>query len=550
MFAKKILLPSFVLALLLALIFFAWHAWITRGSESTIGIQLDENQVVMESSGFNFKQKDTKTRDGVRAVDTEYSYDVVGKLFKVGELTVTVRKLENGDQFVFNRFVNTSSHDASLPLEIKVNGVDSYDFLDFNDEEPVREHDKTYGIDPTTNVKGLYTLKENESTKYELYLSQNYISTEKKENYPDSSQSVLRELVAEDTSLHMNEESEGIRFQLSLRTKAENQISENWFLLSKEDLIKNKRVLEKYKDETNHNFLHTPKWNTAEGNYTKLPWSIEPGTELGYGRNLVAMQDKTSLNYYIGTKERLFYDLVINSINHLENFRKSNNVLWETEYTSTWLKNSYGITAPYTDTRHNENIALFLTQAGKELGIGELEDRYLLYAEFLSNQKELGNVIQTENGYYISDYFSSSNTKKTHASLNHALGEMNFLLKTYQDSQNQTYLDTALQIKNAVEDSGQDWINRENGDLWYQINEDLTFEGDDYPTLTFDDLMRSLILFTELDIPYDTVWVELIESKITFIIENDIEVKHRMIDQLKRLGIGEKLYDYRNTTDF
>jgi len=79
---------------------------------------------------------------------------------------------------------------------------------------------------------------------------------------------------------------------------------------------------EKYKNETNHNYLHTPKWNTADGNYTKLPWSIEPGTELGYGRNLVAMQDKTSLNYYRETKERFFYDMVINSINHLENSKR------------------------------------------------------------------------------------------------------------------------------------------------------------------------------------------------------------------------------------
>ena len=40
-------------------------------------------------------------------------------------------------------------------------------------------------------------------------------------------------------------------------------------------------------------------------------------------------------------------------------------MLWETEYTSTWLKNNYGIIAPYTDTRLNENVALFLTQTGK-----------------------------------------------------------------------------------------------------------------------------------------------------------------------------------------
>ena len=207
-------------------------------------------------------------------------------------------------------------------------------------------------------------------------------------------------------------ETDGIQFELTLKTDDKNQISENWFLFSKEELFSDEEVLEKYKNETNHNYLHTPKWNTADGNYTKLPWSIEPGTELGYGRNLVAMQDKTSLNYYVETKERFFYDMVINSINHLENFRNSKDTLWETEYTSTWLKKDYGITAPYTDTRHNENIALFLTQAGKELGIQEIENSYILYADFLSSQKERGNVIETENGYYIADYFSENQTRK------------------------------------------------------------------------------------------------------------------------------------------
>ena len=64
--------------------------------------------------------------------------------------------------------------------------------------------------------------------------------------------------------------------------------------------------------------------------------------------------------------------------------------------------------------------------------------------QIFCNQKQRGNVIETENGYYIADYYSENQMKKTHVSLNHALGEMNFLLQTYEDSQNQEYLDTAF----------------------------------------------------------------------------------------------------------
>ena len=448
MFSKrKILISFFVLFLIIALAGFGWSAFLTSGSESTIQIQLDEKKVTMESSRFSFKPIDTKTRNGIRTTDTELSYEVIGRLSKIGDLTITIRKLDNGDQFIFNQFVSTGFTSKTLPLQISFNDVDSYDFYNFSEEEPVREHDNTYGVDYVTNVKGLYKLKENDQAKYQLYLSQNIISKELTQSYTENNKSILRDFIAEDPHLHISDlknkkrQTDGIQFELTLKIDDKNQISENWFLLSKEELFSDEEVLEKYKNETNHNYLHTPKWNTADGNYTKLPWSIEPGTELGYGRNLVAMQDKTSLNYYVETKERFFYDMVINSINHLENFRNSKDTLWETEYTSTWLKKDYGITAPYTDTRHNENIALFLTQAGKELGIQEIENSYILYADFLSSQKERGNVIETENGYYIADYFSENQTKKTHVSLNHALGEMNFLLQTYKDSGNQEYLD-------------------------------------------------------------------------------------------------------------
>ena len=105
-------------------------------------------------------------------------------------------------------------------------------------------------------------------------------------------------------------------------------------------------------------------------------------------------------------------------------------------------------------------------------------------------------------------------------------------------------------IKKAVEDTGKDWINPENGDLWYQIDADFTFEGNDYPLLTLVDLTNSITLFTEMKIPYNPVLIQLIESKIDFIIENKIEVKNTTIEQLKQLGIAEKIYDYSHTTDF
>ena len=86
-----------------------------------------------------------------------------------------------------------------------MNGVDSYDFYDFSEEEPVREHDNTYGVDYVTNVKGLYELKEKSEIKYQLYLSQNIISKELTQSYTENNKSTLRDFIAEDTNLHISD---------------------------------------------------------------------------------------------------------------------------------------------------------------------------------------------------------------------------------------------------------------------------------------------------------------------------------------------------------
>ena len=518
--------------------------------KSSIVIPLGNENAVIESGTYSFEDKGSETVTGIRSKDTIYTYKVLEDKEKIGTLTFTIREIVNGDQLVFSKFENLSSEGKSIPIRIKLQNTDDYQFHGFVDEEPVREHDRVFGKDLTSNVKGLYRMTEDKEQKYDLYLSQNYISRELTMSYDEKHGSTLRELISEDKYIDIQQGKDDLTFNLLLRTTDGGQISENWFMLSNNQLFNDLDVLEQYKETTNYNFVHNPKWSTGNGNYTKLPWSIEPGTTLGYGRNLVALQDNTALEYYLESDETFFYNMLINSVNNLINFRASDKELWETEYTSTWLKKDYGIIAPYTDTRHNEKVALFLTEVGKKLGIEEIEDSYLLYAEFLSEQQEIGNVIETDNGYYIADYYSDQQKKKTHVSLNHALGEMNFLLETYKETSEEKYLNTALAIKVGVEETGLDWINPSNGDLWYQINGDYTFEGEDYPTLTLDDLTVSLTLFKEMDIQYSNVLNQLIESKVSYVIEENIPVDKSTVTRLIDLGFGDQIADYDSIIDY
>ena len=45
-------------------------------------------------------------------------------------------------------------------------------------------------------------------------------------------------------------------------------------------------------------------------------------------------------------------------------------------------------------------------------------------------------------------------------------------------------------MRRGIENIGEKWL-RDNGDVWYQVNGDFTFDGIDYPLLTLGDLLKS-----------------------------------------------------------
>lgn len=500
--------------------------------------------VMLLSNGYDFQLERNEVIEKINAQDEYFTFTVRKEQAKMGTLEVVVREIENSDQFVFTQFQRTAEKEATIPMKLVFENEKNYDFFQF-EEEIEQEHDRVFGIDHTTNVKGLYSI----GSAYNLLLSQNYISTELREVYEDGKESVLRELINEDTNLNIDIEQKNLVYNLELRTTGVDQISESWFLLSDDNLFNSEETMKSYKEFTNHEFISSRKWLTAAGPYTKLPWSIEPATKLGYGRNLVVLQGIPFVESYEKEEERFHYNMIVNSVNYLWDFKQAT-TLWETEYTSTWLKNDYGIIAPYTDTRHNENIALFLSEAGAILNNEELVESYLLYADFLGEQQAIDNVLRTDNGYYVLDYYSEAQTKKTHVSLNHALGEMSYLFNAYRETNKDNYLAVALQIKQAIEDIGEQWINPENGDLWYQINGDYTFEGKDYDTLTLRDLVTSLEYYDEFELPYGEVYTTLMDSKVNFIVENDVEMKVELYEKLLALGYEKQLENYEHVINF
>src|SRR3954452_20770373 len=105
MFAKRKIIFAFLLFIIIVVIsIFTLTTISGSGKETAITIELDENNALIESSGFSFKPLEPITKQGIKSTDIEYSFEVFGKLFKIGDLIITVRSLENGDQFIFNKF--------------------------------------------------------------------------------------------------------------------------------------------------------------------------------------------------------------------------------------------------------------------------------------------------------------------------------------------------------------------------------------------------------------------------------------------------------------
>lgn len=515
-----------------------------RGPQEKITLPLPNAvQLNVEADGLFLKETKSSAEMHIRSTDQTKIYELLEDKKSMGFVKVTVREIDNGDFFIFTQLENKSDKNYSVSISYRIDGNVHYDLTDFEREKINHEHDHVFGVDPTTHPIGLLKVTEHENFVTNMMLSRNYVSKELRYEYEDGDKSIVRELTSENKNLELNRDKKALTITLPLSSSGKD-LSENWMLVSQKPLFKNKETLDEWIEQSIKQYKATNKWYTAEGPYTKLPWSIEPETKMGYGRNLVRVQDQEALTHYEATKERYFYDLMINSVANLFIFQGDRNGLWETEYTSTWLKKNYGIKAPYVDTRHNEKIALFLKQTGDLLDIKELKHANIIYADFLVDQVKNGNIIEVPGGgYLITDYYSPHQIKKTHVSLNHALGEMNLLLETYKQTKEVSYLETARNMKRGIENIGEKWL-RDNGDVWYQVNGDFSFEGTDYPILTLEDLMNSQQALEAVGEKRSELFDKLIRSKAAYLTESKQEIPRSAANNLIKQGFGEIIEGY------
>ncbi|WP_088008498.1 hypothetical protein [Indiicoccus explosivorum] len=462
--------------------------------------------------------------EGTTDVTKTYTLNLLG--MDVGTYALTERTLTNGSTFLFERAMN----DGPLPfsLDTAISGLAGGDVTDWNPETVEHAYHSDFGMDPTVNPFGTVEFESGELLQGQVYVSEPLVTT-----YPDGGESRLRELKSEVRNVEFSDGRLSKTIPLD-----RGEIGESWALVSPEPLFSDDGTEADWIDRSLHHQTEQLNWLTADGPYTKLPYSIEPSTKLGYGRTIGRIEDDVALRWYNKTGAAFFETMVLNSrVNLLQYLEEFGGTRWPTEYTSTWLKNAYGVHAPYVDTRYNEYTAFFLDKtAALEPAAAPDSSAVVLYADFLLDRIEAGSVIETEDGLLIVDYFDDDpDTPLTHASLNHELGGLKILLSAYGKTGESKYLDAAELVITGIEQFGQDaggWI-RETGDLWYQARPDGTFSGDDYPQLTLLDLIETQNLLESLGLGRNAYFDELIDSKLAYLDSQGVELIDKVTEAME-----------------
>lgn len=437
-------------------------------------------------------------------------------------LVITERPIDNGDRFIFVNLSNLTDRDQTIKFSFVLNHVDCSEIYDLNDFYREPEYSKRYGKNKlstpskyvATNIGSVLV------SKCFVYMNNNLY-------YENQTKSITRKLHYELDDINVYRRDTSVHVETITKLPA-GMNSDIFFIMSDEQLFSSNDNLHSFFNDyavsIQNNDVRFNMWLTPHGSYTKLPYSIEPFDRDAYGISLHHMSKKEMYRYYNNSKDRFYYDMMYNAIIQLFGYRPEKDGLFLTDYTSTWLKKDYHITAPYIDTRLNETVSLAIEDFRTIISFNELENYHLTYGDFLVNYSKSGELLKIhEQAYFFPDYFPiEGNGKPAHSSLNHQLGILNYLLNKYKITQDKNYEIVSNALLTALEITKDKWITEEN-DLYYKVyyrDGELHYEEKDYVYVTLIDL---LLVQENLITIYNNInrtIHELILRKMTYLQNN------------------------------
>ena len=475
----------------------------------------------------------------VRMIDAHTKY-FLGKLTDhikeyrspSGELKLTKRTLHNGDFFLFFEYKG-----ANARLNFVMDGIaEVFKYGHLYKKPP---YDSRYGENKVSGLYAYFDLLTGSAVLSKIYCYQ-----KKVREYEDGAESVVYEFIGENDSFDLN----GKGFCANLDQRGKSAASLFFVLISKSKLFQNKENLDKYMehyyDALFNNSVSNSFFVSPSGTYTKLPYSIEPFTKNGYGYSLHHSSRKDMIPFYEKTKERFFENFISNAVIQAYVYQTQNNDgMFQTTYTSTWLKKDTGITAPYVDTRLNETFILMLQDFQKHAPWLSSLEPMRGYADYLYSKYESGEQvykIEDMDAIFFPDYFKDGFPCLAHTSLNHQLGIAQLMLRAQKKFNDRRFLKLFDAILRFVEFTCKNWI-KENGDLYYGIRINAKGEKEyfdnDYVYVTLIDLLLIQNACISIDYGKNSAIDELIESKISYLRTTE----HDIFSDNPKAASGEKI---------
>ena len=432
-------------------------------------------------------------------------------------LKITKRFLQNGDSIIF--FEGSNCKNEILELKIgAINKTYNYDNLY---KKP--EYDKRYGENKVTGNSFYFDLDNGSAIASKIYYYKEiYHYYENEEN----DVSHILDFYKESNDIDLKDD------KIILRTERYEFDFCFSIMLSKEKLFSTKDALEEFEKFHFESVYNNCVWCTffirPSGSYTKLPYSIEPFTRNGYGYNLHHSSRKDLLPLYKQTDERFYRNMLENAIYQAYMYQNYKYGIFLSDYTSKWLKDKTGFNSPYIDTRLNETFILSYLEFERLSGLKFIDNPLNAFAEFLYNYSKNGNLYRTEEGVFFPDYFKENSKNISHASLNHQLSLANLMYKAYKISGEIKYLELFEKIIKFVEETRDCWINKDNGDLYYGLEQNnegkYVYFGADYTYVTLIDLLNCQKDFLKSKGVLNSALRILTIVKITCLMKTDYDI--------------------------
>ena len=414
-------------------------------------------------------------------------------------------------------FITINNKEKPLKINLSITNNDLEIIKDFNKYNIEKEYSTVVGYDKKLLPIGYYKDENNNMIIGRSIYYRTLVS-----NYNSKNKSIVYDLISQDIDLNNNTKNLNISSNTSVDT---------YIISSQKDLFNNEESLNKFIELINNNST----WMTYKGNLYKIQYSIDPFTREGYSKILGKLVEKDIYNQSLNDDSIIFKALSENAIYCLYNYTPmySNNGIWLTEYTSTWLSKDYGTKAFYVDTRYNETIGYLLLDLYENTKITKYKESFLAYADFINyNWNHKIGVYKQDSIMLMQDYFSDFNTSYTHSSLNHQLALINYLFKAYEISNESKYYLTAKEMLDNILKIKDKWI-KDNGDLWYQTNSKGEFSGTDYEIVTLEDLIFTQRYLLKYDKEINAQINKYIERKIKYLQNSKIEIPINDLNALK-----------------